>query len=154
MMTQHRDHEADASQPYHAADGFAEDSSEFHLPKEHWPLPELVHLDKPHGEPSTSQFVAVHASPEFSHLRATFRGFAFPMTIAGLGAYFVYVLLSVYAPAFMGQRIIGVINLGILLSLLQFAITWIWTALYVNFANTKLDAASAALRARLEGASA
>ena len=79
-----RDHEAYAT-PYHAADGYTEDGTEFHLPEDHWPLPELVHLDKPHAEPTTSQFVAVHGSPEFKQLRRTFRTFAFPMTIAAWG---------------------------------------------------------------------
>lgn len=151
-MSQHRDPEASASQPYHSADGYTEDSAEFHLPEDHWPLPELQHLDRPHTDPTAAQFAAVHASPEYQSLRKTFRGFAFPMTIAGLTAYFCYVLLSVYAPEFMAQPAIGAINVGILLSLLQFAITWIWTALYVRFANNRLDPASTALRERLEKA--
>lgn len=145
------------AQPYHTADGYSEDSSEFHLPKHHSPLPELVHLDKPHAEPSASQFVTVHASPEFKNLRSTFRAFAFPMTIAGLVSYFTYVLLSIYAVGFMKQPFLGLkgLNVGIVLGLFQFAVVWSWTALYVRFANNRLDKAAASLRERLErGASA
>lgn len=149
-MTQHR--EQPSATPYHSGDGYAEDSTEFHLPADHWPLPELIHLDKPHPEPTTSQFEEVHASPEFTRLRRTFRTFAFPMTIAALVSYFTYVVLSVYAVPFMKQPLPGLagINVGIALGLAQFAVVWIWTALYVRFANNKLDAAAASLRARLE----
>lgn len=156
-MTQHRDHEALASQPYHPGGGYTEDSSEFHLPEDHWPLPALVHLDQPHTEPTTSEFVAVHSTAEFAKLRSTFRTFAFPMTIAALVSYFTYVVASIYAVGFMKQPFLGMkgLNLGMLLGLFQFAIVWVWTALYVNFANNKLDPAASSLRQRLEkGASA
>lgn len=141
-----------ANDPYHPGNGYAEDSSEFHLPADHWPLPALVHLDKPHAEPATSAFVTVHASPEFTSLRRTFRGFAFPMTIAALVSYFTYVVLSIYAVPFMKQPFLGLkgLNVGIVLGLLQFAVVWIWTALYVRFANNSLDKAASALRTRIE----
>ncbi len=148
-MTQHRDPSAT---PYHPGDGYAEDGSEFHLPADHWPLPELVHLEKPHPEPTNSEFLAVHASQEYAHLRRTFRTFAFPMTIAALVSYFTYVVLSIYAVPLMKQPLPGLagINVGIALGLTQFAVVWIWTALYVWFANNRLDAAAASLRERLE----
>lgn len=138
--------------PYHPGDGYAEDSTEFHLPADHWPLPELTHLDAPHADPTTAQFVAVHGTEEFTQLRRTFRTFAFPMTIAALVAYFTYVLLSIYAVGFMKQPFLGMqgLTLGMVLGLLQFAIVWIWTALYVRFANNRLDTAAAGLRERLE----
>ena len=111
-----------------------------------------MHLDKPHPEPSTSQFAEVHASPEFKRLRRTFRTFAFPMTIAALISYFTYVVLSIYAVPLMKQPLgdLKGINVGIALGLAQFAVVWVWTALYVRFANTKLDAAAASLREKLE----
>jgi uncharacterized membrane protein (DUF485 family) len=111
-----------------------------------------VHLEAPHAEPSTSQFVAVHGSAEFKELRRTFRTFAFPMTIAALVSYFTYVVLSIYAVGFMKQPFLGMkgLNVGIALGLFQFAIVWIWTALYVRFANNSLDKAAHGLRERLE----
>lgn len=127
------------------------DDTEFHLPEDHWPLPELIHTEKPHEEPSTALFVAVSKTDEYTRLRSTFRNFAFPMTIAGLASYFVYVVLSIYAPAFMATPLLGALNVGMTIGLAQFAVTWIWTALYVNFANKRLDPVSAALKAKLEG---
>ncbi len=74
-----------------------DDDTEFHLPKEHWPLPELIHTETPHAEPTHTSFVSVAASPEYTRLRSAFRSFAFPMTIAGLTSYFAYVFLSIFA---------------------------------------------------------
>ncbi|HOA87959.1 DUF485 domain-containing protein [Propioniciclava tarda] len=151
-MQDQRTDEAHASQPYHPGGGYAEDGTEFHLPADHWPLPALVHLDAPHAEPSTSQFVAVHGSPEFAKLRSTFRNFAFPMTIAALVVYFTYVVLSIYAVGFMKQPFFGMkgLTVGFAFGLVQYVVVWLWTWLYVRFANTKLDKASSALRTKLE----
>ncbi len=127
-----------------------EDETEFHLPEDHWPLPELVHTEKPHAAPTTESFVAVSKTEEYQNLRSTFRNFAFPMTIAGLASYFTYVLLSIYAPGFMGQPLFGSLSVGMTIGLLQFAVVYIWTAIYVNFANKRLDPVSGALKNKLE----
>ncbi|MDO5535710.1 MAG: DUF485 domain-containing protein [Propionibacteriaceae bacterium] len=127
-----------------------DDETEFHLPEDHWPLPELVHTEKPHEEPSTASFVAVSKTPEYENLRSTFRTFAFPMTVAGLVSYFTFVLLSIYAVDFMATPLIGSLSVGMTIGLLQFAVVYAWTAIYVNFANKKLDPVSGALKAKLE----
>ena len=126
------------------------DDTEFHLPPDHWPLPELTHTLPRHADPTTADFVAISKTPEYVKLRATFRRFAFPMTIAGLASYFVYVVLSIYAVDFMATPLIGALNVGMAIGLAQFAVTWIWTAAYVNFATKRLDPTAAALRERLE----
>ncbi len=139
-MTPHRDESRETF----------EDETEFHLPEDHWPLPELVHTEKPHAAPSTASFVAVSKTEEYQNLRSTFRNFAFPMTIAGLVSYFTYVLLSIYAPGFMGQPLFGALSVGMTIGLLQFAVVYVWTAIYVNFANKRLDPVSNALKTQLE----
>ena len=128
------------------------DGTEYHLPEHHAPLPELSHAEKPHGVASNAEFVAMADSPEYKKLRSTFTNFAFPMTIAALVAYFTYVVLSIYAVDFMSQPFLGFkgFNLGIALGLLQFAIVWVFTAIYVNFNDKKIDPISAALKAKLE----
>ena len=126
------------------------DDPEFHLPEHHSPLPELVHTEAPHPASDTAAFVAMSLTPEYAKLRSTFRNFAFPMTIAGLSSYFVYVLLSIYATDFMSTPLTGALNIGTVLGLFQFVVTWTWTALYVRFANKRLDPAAAAIKSRLE----
>ena len=142
-MTNPRSRVPDSSGPW-------TDETEFHLPEDHGPLPELVHTEKPHADPTAAAFSAVAATPEYARLRRTFRGFAFPMTVAGLASYFVYVVGSIYATDFMARPLFGALNVGMVAGLAQFAVTWIWTAAYVKFATRRLDPVAAQLKTRLE----
>ncbi len=89
-------------------------------------------------------------SPEFTELRRRFRRFAFPMTVAFLAWYLLYVLLSTYAPDFMSTSVFGNVNLGILLGLAQFLSTFVITHLYVAHANRRTDPIADEMRERLE----
>lgn len=132
-----------------------DDETEFHLPEDHWPLPELTLTSAPPPEPSTADFVAVEKTTEYQQLRKTFRTFAFPMTVAGLVSYFTFVLMSIYAVDFMARPLFGSLSIGMTIGLLQFAVVYAWTFFYVNFANKRLDPVSGALKSKLEkGASA
>lgn len=91
------------------------------------------------GQPSPEQFATLHRSDDFALLRGKFRRFAFPWTVAFLVWYFLYVLLSVYAKDLMATPVIGSVNLGILLGLLQFVTTFGLTWLYIRHANKSLD---------------
>lgn len=97
------------------------------------------------------KYAAVQDSPEFQDLRKRYRGFVLPVAIASLTWYFVYVLLTIYAPGFMGTPVFGNVNLGLLLGLLQFVTTFVVTQVYVNYADKKLDTASARIRDEFEG---
>lgn len=127
--------------------------TEAHLPPSHNPLPSL---GGGQAKPKISEdaFIEVQQSEEFLELRRTFRGFAFPMTVAFLVWYFAYVLASVFAKDFMSQPFMGMphFNLGHFLGLMQFVTTFLITALYINHANKKLDPISSRIRERLEGA--
>lgn len=102
-------------------------------------------------EPTRDEFVEVSKTSEFAQLRKNFRGFAFPMTVAFLVWYFLFVLLSTYARGFMSTPFIGHVNVGIFLGLLQFVTTFVLTALYIRHANKNLDPLANQLRSRLEG---
>jgi uncharacterized membrane protein (DUF485 family) len=109
-------------------------------------------LDDSGGQPTAPpDFVAVQASPEFAELRNRLRRFIFPITALFLIWYLGYVLLGAYAHDFMGTKVVGEINVGLLLGLGQFVSTFLITGLYVRFANRELDPRTAALRAELEG---
>jgi uncharacterized membrane protein (DUF485 family) len=94
----------------------------------------------------------VQASPEFADLRSRLRRFVFPMSAAFLVWYLVYVLLASYAPQFMAIKVLGNINVGLIIGLLQFVTTFLITTLYVRYANKHLDPAAERLRERIEGA--
>ena len=94
-------------------------------------------------------FVAVSKTPQFQKLRSTFRNFAFPMTLAALVSYFVFVVLSIFAVDFMKQPFLGMegLTVGFIIGILQFLVVYVWTAIYVNFMNNKADTAAADIKA-------
>ena len=96
-------------------------------------------------------FPAAQRSPEFQELRRTHRGFVFPLTVVFLVWYLLYVVLAMYVPQLFAVRVIGNVNLGVILGLLQFVTTFAITGAYVSFANRKYDPQAEALRARVEG---
>jgi len=98
-------------------------------------------------------YLPVEASPEFAHLRRTMRGFAFPVTIAFLLWYVLYVILSAYARDFMGTKVVGNFNIAFVFGLLQFVSTFLIAWLYARFAARKLDPLADELRARVEAGS-
>jgi uncharacterized membrane protein (DUF485 family) len=101
---------------------------------------------------SETVYEQVQASPEFADLRSRLRRFVFPMSAVFLVWYLVYVLLASYAPAFMAIKVLGNINVGLIIGLLQFVSTFVITTLYVRFANKHLDPAAARIRDKIENA--
>jgi uncharacterized membrane protein (DUF485 family) len=126
-----------------------EDSPEYHLPPDHWPLPELSTFET-HPHPSANRYVAARDSEDYQKLRKSFTNFAFPIVITVLVWYFAYVLMSTYAVGIMKTPGWGGLNLGLWLSLAQFPTTWFATWLYVRHANDKLDPLAAKIRTELE----
>jgi uncharacterized membrane protein (DUF485 family) len=105
------------------------------------------------GERSTGTvYEQVQATEEFADLRSRLRRFIFPMSAVFLLWYLAYVLLASYAPEFMATKVIGNINLGLIIGLLQFVSTFAITTVYVRFANKHIDPAAERLRERIEGA--
>ena len=100
--------------------------------------------------PSEAQYLAVQQSPEFQELRRRYRGWVLPVAAASLIWYFVYVILAAYATGFMSQKVIGNINVGLIMGLLQFVTTFGVTALYIRYADKVLDPASSRIIEEME----
>jgi uncharacterized membrane protein (DUF485 family) len=96
------------------------------------------------------EYRQAQASPEFVELKRRFRRFAFPMTVAFLTWYLLFVLLSTYAHDFMSTEVFGNINVGLIFGLLQFVSTFAITHLYVSYANRNTDPIAEEMRDRLE----
>ncbi|NMI00469.1 DUF485 domain-containing protein [Pseudonocardia sp. K10HN5] len=96
-------------------------------------------------------FVAIQNSPEFVRLRADLRRFIFPVTGLFLVWYLVFVILSAYAHDMMSRPVIGVINVGMILGLLQFVSTLLIVWAYGRFARTRIDPQAREIRHRAEG---
>lgn len=97
------------------------------------------------------QYLRVQASEEFQQLRSTFRRFVFPVTAFFLLWYFLYVLLSIFAPGFMSTKVFGSVNIGLLMGLGQFVTTFGITLLYSRWAGRELDPRADAVGATLSG---
>lgn len=101
--------------------------------------------------PSTEEFTEVQQSAEFGELRRAYRSFAFPLTVAFIAWYLLYVLLSNYAGGFMGTKVAGNINVALVLGLAQFLTTFLIAWWYARHAAAKLDPKAEAIKTRMEG---
>ena len=90
------------------------------------------------------------ASPEFQDLKRKFRGFAFPLTVAFLAWYFLYVILTAFAREWIATPVIGNVNIALILGLLQFASTFLIMWLYERHSSKNLDAASEKIRDQVD----
>ena len=107
--------------------------------------------DNPAERPVHTVYQEVQRAPEFQELRHRLRRFIFPMSVAFLLWYLLYVLLASYAPAFMSTKLVGNINVGLVIGLLQFVSTFVITTVYVRYANRRLDPSAERLREMIEG---
>ena len=89
-------------------------------------------------------------SDDFQELKKRYRAFVFPWTIAFLAWYLMFVALSNWAPDFMSNKVVGNINLGLVLGLLQFATTFLIAWLYSKHAAAKFDPLAAKIKAQFE----
>ena len=94
---------------------------------------------EPLTEKDRPDFGAIHGSTEFGELRRRFRTFVFPMSVLFFVWYLTYVLLAAYAHGFMSHRLVGSVNVGLVLGLLQFVSTVVITNGYLRYARAKLD---------------
>lgn len=102
------------------------------------------------GGAPAAVYTEVQGSESFGRLRRTHRRFAFPMTAGFCSWYLLYVLLSSYAPGFMGSVLFGHINVAFVFGILQFASTFVIAWLYARYAGARLDGQAAAIKADVE----
>ena len=89
-------------------------------------------------------------SSEFQDLKKSFRGFAFPLTAAFLVWYFAYILLTAFAREWIATKLVGNINIGLVLGILQFASTFVIAWLYERHSSKHLDDQSEAIKHQVE----
>jgi uncharacterized membrane protein (DUF485 family) len=108
----------------------------------------------PRDEDQASSYAAVQDEPEFIELRRRLRTFVFPMTVAFLAWYLLYVMCSAFARGFMAHKVAGNINVGLIFGLLQFVSTFGIAYAYARYARTRLDPLADKVRADIDGGSA
>ncbi|MFD0276767.1 DUF485 domain-containing protein [Kitasatospora sp. NPDC127111] len=103
-------------------------------------------MESPPITTAPTEVQLIEESQEFRALRRSFRSFAFPVTIGFVLWYLLYVLLSSYAPGLMGAKVVGHVNVALVLGLLQFATTFVIAAWYARYADRRLDPSAASIR--------
>lgn len=98
-------------------------------------------------------FEEIQQLAEFQQLKRRLRRFVFPMTVGFLSWYLLYVVLSAYARDFMGQQVVGNINVAFVFGLSQFVSTFVIAWLYARYAGRELDPLADRLRSEVEGSS-
>jgi uncharacterized membrane protein (DUF485 family) len=93
-------------------------------------------------------YARIRGDADFVQLRRRLRRFIFPMSALFMGWYMTFVLLAAYAHAFMAKKVLGLINMGIVLGLAQFLSTLLIMWLYCRYAARTLDPAVADIRAQ------
>lgn len=78
-------------------------------------------------------------SADFVELRRRYRAFVLPATVAFLAWYLLYVVLSNWATGFMSTKVIGNVNVALVIGLLQFVTTFLLAYVYSRFSNARLD---------------
>jgi uncharacterized membrane protein (DUF485 family) len=86
-------------------------------------------------------------SADFLELRKRYRSFVFPATVAFLAWYLLYVVLSNWAHDFMSAKVVGNINVALVIGVLQFVTTFVLAWMYSRYSNARLDP----LAQKLEG---
>ena len=97
-----------------------------------------------------AEYERIHATAEFQQLRATYRSFVLPTTVAFMAWYLTYVLCSNYAADFMGLKVLGNINVALVFGLLQFATTFGLAFWYAKYSSAKMDPIADKLKAQFE----
>lgn len=103
------------------------------------------------GQPTAEAYTRMESDPRFVELRRRFRNFVFPMTVAFLAWYLLYVLLSAFGRGFMDAKIVGHLNVAFFFGILQFVSTFGIAWFYSRFADARLDPLSSELNDELEG---
>lgn len=93
---------------------------------------------------------ATQASSKFQKLKKSYRGFAFPLTIAFLVWYFLYVILTAFAREWVSTPVFGNVNIALILGVLQFISTFLIAWLYERHSSHKLDAPSEEIKHAVE----
>ncbi|KOX16923.1 DUF485 domain-containing protein [Nocardiopsis sp. NRRL B-16309] len=94
-------------------------------------------------------YLAMHSDPRFLALKRSLYSFIFPMSIAFLAWYLLYVLMSAFGRDFMGTVLFGSTNVALVFGVLQFVSTFGIAILYTRYARKKLDAQATELRDEL-----
>ncbi|CAL9525009.1 hypothetical protein SUDANB121_03932 [Nocardiopsis dassonvillei] len=100
---------------------------------------------------SAEAAVAMYSDPRFVQLKRRLYRFIFPVSLAFLAWYLLYVLLSAFGRDVMGTVLFGNVNVALVFGVLQFVSTFGIAIWYTLYARRHLDPAAAEVREALRG---
>ncbi|MFE9774964.1 DUF485 domain-containing protein [Streptomyces sp. NPDC005931] len=104
----------------------------------------------PHPAPPTEPPAPDGHHSDLRLLRSAYRWQRRVATLAALGYFVLFLILSAYAPSFMTGTVTEGIPTGLLLALIQVPVTWLAIVLYENTARRHVDPLAARIRERTE----
>ncbi|MFL1377141.1 MULTISPECIES: DUF485 domain-containing protein [unclassified Nocardiopsis] len=102
------------------------------------------------GGLSEADVIAMHSDPKFLLLKQRLYRFIFPMSLAFMAWYLLYVFMSAFARDLMSTPVLGQFNLALVFGVLQFVTTFGIAILYSSYSRKNLDPAAADVRNALE----
>ncbi|MEE2036560.1 DUF485 domain-containing protein [Nocardiopsis sp. CT-R113] len=108
----------------------------------------------PEEQLSEAAVIAMHSDPRFLALKKSLYSFIFPMSLAFMAWYLLYVLMSAFGRDVMGTVLFGSVNVALVFGILQFVSTFGIAVLYTSYARRKLDAPAIELRDELQNSTA
>jgi uncharacterized membrane protein (DUF485 family) len=94
---------------------------------------------------------SLRRSADLAALRSAYRLLRRVSTLTALGSFVAYVVLSCYVPGLMGSKIVGELNLGMVLGVLQLVVTIAAVLWYGRSAQRSVDPLARAVKARATG---
>jgi len=91
------------------------------------------------------------ADDDFKALRSQKNSISIILTILELVLYFGFIALIAFNKDFLSQKISGAITVGIPIAVSVIVLSWIFTGIYIRWANTKYDGMVKSLRDKIGG---
>lgn len=89
--------------------------------------------------------------PEFKVLTSQKNRISLILTLCEMVLFFGFVALIAFQKPFLGTKISGAITIGIPIAVGAIVLSWVFTGIYVYWANTKYDAMVRRIRERIGG---
>jgi uncharacterized membrane protein (DUF485 family) len=88
---------------------------------------------------------------DFKSLRNQKNSISIALTVLELILYFGFIALIAFNRGFLSQKISGDITVGIPIAVGVIVLSWIFTGIYIRWANTRYDRMVRKLRDKIEG---
>ena len=97
-----------------------------------------------------AEYQRIHGTEDFTAIKSAYQRFVWPLTVAFMAWYLLYVVMSNWAGDFMATKVVGNINIALVFGLLQFLTTFLIAWWYASFSKRRIDPIANQLRDQYE----